>query len=289
MKYKPVKYLLLVLAASANCGCEKYVPFVNAPVFKQKLVVSAFLCPSDSVSYISVTSNQPVYQIVMQEETPGVLSGIITDGIADIKLDTVETGFVFRKNQMPLVKGRTYTVKISSNKGICAESSTTIPAFSNFMIEIDTATVVHDGNGFYDSWKELKLSTEFSDNPEETNYYSVTGKFTGYKTNSGMETRKYKERLWFEESFLKDQNKDEDNRIKLDLWFYRSLSYYDSAFITVFVMNTDESYYLYHKSLEEYSGSDNPFSEAKPVYSNIKGGLGIFTSYTLDSVRLRIK
>jgi hypothetical protein len=41
--------------------------------------------------------------------------------------------------------------------------------------------------------------------------------------------------------------------------------------------------------LNEFDRSDNPFSEAKPVYSNIKGGLGIFTSYTMDSLRFRLK
>ena len=289
MKYKLKKYILIILTALACYGCEKYVPYVNAPVFEQKLVVSSFLSPSDSVSYISVTSNQPVYQIVYQEEKTGALNGTLSDGITEIELDTTETGFVFRNDRMPLVQGHTYTVRISSDKGLYAEASATIPAIKDFMIEIDTETIVHESHGFYENWKEFKISAEFSDDPGETNFYSVTGRFTGYKTNTGQEPKKYKERLWFEGSIVKDQKKDENNRIKLDTRFYNSFSYYDSAFITVFVMNTEESYYLYHKSLEEYTGSDNPFSEAKPVYSNIKGGLGIFTSYTLDSVRLRIK
>lgn len=275
--------------AIAGFGCEKYVSFVNAPLFEPKLVVSSFLSPSDSVSYISVTSNQPVYTIVWQEEKPGALTGTITDGITEIVLDTVETGFVFKNNKMPLVPGKTYTVRISSDKGLNAEASATIPAVKDFMIELDTLTIVHGNPGSNDYWREFSISAEYSDDPAETNFYGVTGRFTGYKTDEGYETGTYKERIWFDGSILNDQKKDENNRIKKTTGISRSFSYYDSAFVTVFVMNVEESYYLYHKSLEKYSGSDNPFSEASPVYSNIRGGLGVFTSYTLDSLRLRLK
>jgi hypothetical protein len=54
-------------------------------------------------------------------------------------------------------------------------------------------------------------------------------------------------------------------------------------------MNTEEAYYLYHTSIDENESSDNPFSEVKPVYSNINGGLGVFTSYTIDSLVFRIQ
>jgi hypothetical protein len=80
-----------------------------------------------------------------------------------------------------------------------------------------------------------------------------------------------------------------DNKITIDTWMIPSVNSYDSVFISVYLMNTEESYYLYHTSLNEFDRSDNPFSEAKPVYSNIKGGLGIFTSYTMDSLRFRLK
>lgn len=275
--------------AIAGCGCEKYVTIVNAPVFNQKLVVSSFLSPSDSISYISVTSNQPVYTVVFQEERPGALTGTITDGITEIQLDTIETGLAFRNDKMPLVPGQTYTVRISSDKGLNAEASATIPAVKDFMIKIDTLTIVHGSHGSNEYWSEFRINAEYSDDPAETNFYSITGRFTGYKTDESLETRTYKERLWFDESFLNDQKKDENSRIKNTAGLSRSFNYYDSAFVTVFVMNVEESYYLYHKSLEKYSGSDNPFSEASPVYSNIRGGLGVFTSYTIDSLRLRLK
>jgi hypothetical protein len=69
----------------------------------------------------------------------------------------------------------------------------------------------------------------------------------------------------------------------------QSFSYYDSAFIKIYLLNTEKSYYLYQKSLEDYKSGEDPFTEVTPVYSNIDGGLGIFTSFTIDSLIYRLR
>jgi hypothetical protein len=63
----------------------------------------------------------------------------------------------------------------------------------------------------------------------------------------------------------------------------------DSAFLRIYLLNTDKPYYDFHKSLENYSLGDYPFTEPSFLYSNVKGGLGIFASYTLDSLIFRVK
>ncbi len=44
------------------------------------------------------------------------------------------------------------------------------------------------------------------------------------------------------------------------------------------VMNVDVPYYEFHRSLENYNG-DNPFTEPSLIYTNVRGGLGVFASY----------
>ena len=39
-----------------------------------------------------------------------------------------------------------------------------------------------------------------------------------------------------------------------------------------------ESFYLFHRSMYYYT-SEDPFTEATPVYGNITNGLGIFSGY----------
>jgi hypothetical protein len=42
---------------------------------------------------------------------------------------------------------------------------------------------------------------------------------------------------------------------------------------------TDKDYFQYHNSIKKYTDGSNPFAEFSPVYSNVQGGVGIFSSY----------
>jgi hypothetical protein len=63
----------------------------------------------------------------------------------------------------------------------------------------------------------------------------------------------------------------------------------DSTLFIFYILNTDKDYYSWHKSLNKYSGGDDPFREISPAYSNITGGLGIFASYTVDSIVYKLR
>jgi len=285
-KYRLNKYILLLLLVLSAYGCEKWVKFDSTPAFEQKLVVTSFISPSDTVSEIYVTSNQRLYGFYEQLEEPGDLTGTISDGTTEVQLDTTSSGLSFSRDKMPVISGKTYTLKISSSKGLYAEAVTTIPQKRETMIKVDTVTVNQDVPG-YESSGFLRISVEFTDYPGEKNYYNIIGKITVFKTTPGPETDIYYYRFWFE--YINDMKASPDNKITLNKWMTPSINNYDSAFINVSLLNTEESYYMYHTSLNEFDRSDNPFSEAKPVYSNIEGGLGIFTSYTVDSLRFRLK
>ena len=63
----------------------------------------------------------------------------------------------------------------------------------------------------------------------------------------------------------------------------------DSVFMKIYLLNTEKSYYQFHQSLLNYDDGTVPFSETSPLFSNITGGLGIFSAYTVDSIVIRIK
>jgi hypothetical protein len=63
----------------------------------------------------------------------------------------------------------------------------------------------------------------------------------------------------------------------------------DSIFMKIYLLNTEKSYYQFHQSLLKYNDGTVPFSEVSPLFSNITGGLGIFSAYTVDSIVIRIK
>lgn len=55
------------------------------------------------------------------------------------------------------------------------------------------------------------------------------------------------------------------------------------------LLETDDNYYKYHRSLEKYHDGDDPFTEFSPIYSNIKGGYGIFSGYVKYEKTLILK
>jgi hypothetical protein len=292
MKYRSFKYMLLLLFILSGYGCEKYVSYVDPPAFEQKLVITSFISPSDTVSNIYITSNQPVYGFYERQENPGYVTGSISDGTTEIQLDTTSSGLCFRSDQMPIISGKTYTLKVSSSKGLFAEATTTVPKQHEMMINLDTNIVVQEVPG-YELDIQLRIITEFTDIADEKNYYCIVCRFTKFKTIAVSETKIHEEVSWFEERYITDMDADSDNKIKPEKWILYSyqhiLQNYDSAFLSIYLMNTEEAYYLYHTSIKESESRENPFSEVKPVYSNINGGLGVFTSYTIDSLIYRIK
>lgn len=283
MKYGSIKYFLLLIFLLTGSGCEKYVNYVNSPEFEQKIVITSFISPSDNVSKILVNSNQPLYSFSEKPEDLGDITGTISDGTNEVQLDTTSNGFIFNHNQMPVVSGKTYTLKVHSSKGLYAEAKANVPQIRGFLLKVDTVTSSGDVLDYVPD-NEFMITVELTDYPGERNFYTIIGKFTGYKSSpNNFNLKSY----WFE--YFNDRKAGPDNRIRLDSWSVNSNLNYDSAFITVYLLNTEESFYLYHTSLKASDYGDNPFSEAKPVYSNVNGGLGIFASYTMDSLRFRLK
>lgn len=281
-------YFSFFLIIAAFPGCEKEVKHVKLPHFEQKLAIASFISPSDSVSFILVSSNRRLYGELNDKELPGNLAGTISDGLSMIILDTTSAGLKFNRGKMQIQCGKTYTLKVTSDKGISAEAVCTVPQKREFIIQSDTFSVLHQEPG-YNAWREYSSNISFTDYPDEFNYYRLAGELTGYKTDPETEIPEInKGPIWFEKAYFTDKDSESDNKIRTSISI-KSFYFYDSAFVKIYLLNTERSYYLYHRSLEDYNSSEDPFSEVTPVYSNIIGGLGIFTSYTLDSLIYRIK
>ena len=73
-----------------------------------------------------------------------MLPGTISDGTTELELDTTSSGLSFRSDKMPVISGKTYTLKISSSKGLYAEAVATVPQKRETMISMDTFSILHD-------------------------------------------------------------------------------------------------------------------------------------------------
>ncbi len=285
MKYA-ILYISLIVSV-LQTGCETEAVDVKTPGFEQKLVIAGFISPSDTTSYLSISSNWELFGNIDTEHSTGKLTGTISDGINSIQLDTFRLGLKFNRGEMSIDYGKTYYLKIQSDLGLSAEATCRIPEKRSFVIEYDTAWIKSKYNFWSPDEKTMTINITYKDIPGEANFYNIRLKgrawgkdpygYTGTtiiddfgpcRSDVGLDATVF--------SLQKDTHVT--NHYKLD-----------SANIVIYLLHTEESYYLYHKSLENYDRGDNPFSEPTPVFSNITGGLGIFTSYTVDSVILKIK
>lgn len=289
MERGSIKYIFALILIFSASSCEKEVKNVKLPPFEQKLVIASFISPSDSTCFVTVSSNRRLYGELSDFESPGSLSGTISDGYTTLVLDSALKGLKFRNSDIRTEPGKTYRLKVMSDKGLSAEGECTVPEQRDFMIRADTFSVLHSIPD-YPIWKEFRIDISFNDFPGEVNYFRLNGTFTGYLTpEEPGNTEIVKRQLLFNRELFTDKEADSESLIKSSTGLVQSFSNYDSAFIKIYLMNTEKSYYLYHKSIEDYNSGDDPFSEVTPVYSNITGGLGVFTSFTVDSLFFRLK
>lgn len=286
---KAVKYFISLIIIWSCIACEKEVKHVKLPPFEQKLVIASFVSPSDSISHVTVSSNKKLYGELNGYESTGKLSGIISDGSVSVALDSALNGLKFLNSKFTIRPGKTYRLKVMSDNGLSAEGECMVPQYRDFDISADTFSVVHSVPG-YNSWRELNIDISFKDFPGEVNYFRLYGRFTAYRTAEDPGATEVIERdLYFSRDLFTDKEAGSASVIKSSTGMGQLNSNYDSAFVKVYLLNTEKSYYLYHKSLKDYNSGDDPFSEVTPVYSNITGGLGIFTSFTSDSLIFRLK
>ncbi|OFY66867.1 MAG: hypothetical protein A2V64_04690 [Bacteroidetes bacterium RBG_13_43_22] len=288
-KYYPSLLLIVLLVA-----CEREVDTVKLPEFNPMLVIASFISPSDSESFIFVSTNRRLYGELNQDEQPGNLTGTISDGSNEISLDTVSNGLIFSRDKMQIQYGNTYTLKITNDKGLSAEASCTVPEKRDFDLSIDTCFseqhLVQYGDSLYHFYYTTEFTLSFTDTPAEDNYYRIKGEISTCRTDENTgKINWYKQDIPLGKEYFTDDGKDGIRFILEISTNASSGTGADSSFLKVFLFNTERSYYLYHRSLEDYNSDENPFSEVTPVFSNIKGGLGIFTSYTIDSVVYKIK
>ena len=217
--------------------------------------------------------------------------------------------FSLPASQFPIRAGQTYTLTVTDGKRT-AQATCTVPINSVPIkkYNLDTAIVTNF------SRKDTVLVTSFAwDDPAgQADYYRVRVyeeqevPFFNFNptTKTYVENR---ERIQF---FFYSRQNDEGrtglvNDINLDGTtlssgqfektfnnsFYFSYSFpvvdgkrlipsrgVESLGVFLLLNHTDFAYYEFHRSLERFSG-DNPFVEPSLIYTNVKGGFGVFAGF----------
>jgi hypothetical protein len=274
--------LISIFAVLIIISCEKEADNVRYPEFKQKVVVSGFITPDKAYQYIKLYSNQGLFSNWAIKYDP-IIRVTISDGSVEAQLDTSSTGFVFRSSALAVREGVSYTMKIWKNSGLTAEASCKVPYKRIFNLKVDTIRIYN----YSPDYKSYKAIIHFTDEPGQQNYYRLACYNVYYNLKYSKKPTAIS--LTYPQNEFNDDRGRDGLEINSELANIGVSKTSDSSFLKIYLLNLDKNYYDYYKSINNYNSGEDPFTEPSPVYSNVKGGLGVFAAYTIDSLIFRLK
>lgn len=285
MSHIKILIILLFPCFILTSSCETEAKNVKLPDYELKLVVSAFISPTDSISEINVGTTHRIFGNISEQESAGNLQAFVSDGTSEISAARTSSGFMFTPDEMKIREGHTYNIKVLSDKGMSAKASCTVPEAVNFHIQADTMTLLLLQEGIYFPVSRADIS--ITDIPGAENFFrlvcvQVIYGAPYYDPVTAIRLTDLQGNLFTDKG--RDGKKFFLKSVEL-----MQFPMQDSAFLKVYVFNTDKDYYDFHNSFLNYSGGENPFRENSPLYSNVEGGIGIFSAYTVDSLIFRLK
>jgi hypothetical protein len=309
-------FLLIVLFAGLS-SCDTLVteiPQEDLPSTSAKLVVNSFLSPQAIRTIVVVTESVPLYG---ESSTPDKVitnaTVTISDGVLEriIPYDSAGKVYSILQTQFPIKASKTYKITVSDPTRSVTSTCTIPPNQATIQsYAIDTA-YVNQSNG-RDTAITIKMT--WKDIAGEKNFYRVRGfiEVEYSVTEGGAQPGAKEKRVRSRFNFDWDDNtgrSEYSNDVNLDgqtftsplgksfipssiLYYTENGPYYAKQkpkliSLTMEVLNTDQAYYDYHRSIITSRNSDNPFAEPALVFTNINGGLGCLAAYNSKQIVYR--
>jgi hypothetical protein len=280
MKIKYI-FLLFISIFFASCSDDGFlsveedavnIPFSNAPT------ITAFLCPQDTVHKVQLTYTRPVVgKDLSREWSQNVGKAIVTLGNGEQTV-TLKSGgnsssyFTIKAKDFKVEAGKTYTLNVTTYDGQKAEATCTIPVSKVDLKKVDTKEITDA------KYQEKKYLVTWQDIPNEQNYYAV------YVFQKDVSRTYVRVGVEYTENSIADTGINGGQMISTKNFYMTGRQNFTNGEYRVTeiqILNTDINFYRYHKDLEILTISgDNPLVEPINIYSNIKGGFGVFAAYT---------
>ncbi|MCR6642444.1 MAG: DUF4249 domain-containing protein [Sporocytophaga sp.] len=259
------------------------------PKIEPKLVIGGYISPQDTVVKIFVGQSVPIYQSGKRfndnpvKDATVLLSGngVSTSLLYDEKLSS----YTVPASQYPIIAGATYHLTVSTPAGLYAEAETTVPQDVNSSLTFSLDTIETLSTYGY-SGKSLQVSVWWDDIPNQDNYYRIYGEIGVLHDSSYYQFPLYNNHdvLQFDTKtiVIKDigYGNGKMGPIKADT----PLEKRQFSDLNLSLLNTDRNYYEFCKSYDS-NYQDNFFSEPQNIYSNVKGGLGVFASFQIYEIK----
>lgn len=282
----------------------------------EKVVVSCFISPQDTVLAASVTRSQPVLGVANRSFLD-IQNAVVTlsDGSRSITLrygSTPQSGFQApgsyysaRASELPIVAGRTYTLRVEVPDGRRVEATCTVP--ENVVINsvlLDSATV----NRFDGPTKEYYARVRWRDPAGQSDFYRAAGdnayEVIGQIYRGGnqppRDTVYQSGGSWYFDNGALVSDAGNDGQLLASERGRLAVGYSYTAGrqrisppkgpLHIYLLHVDENYYRYHDAVQRQNRVDgNPFAEPVLIPTNIQGGLGCFGAYNRSMLTMELK
>jgi hypothetical protein len=243
---------------------------VDMPAVDPKLVVNAYLSPDDSMINVAVTHSFPVGKPMVDFAIEdAVVTLYANDSSIIIPYNPDKWTYSLDISEFPLQAGQTYDITVSASGYKSVDATTTIPQYA--CTDVTYLGMTRSWDPDFEGWVE-KYKFRMKDIPGQKNFYYAKLSFPDpFDSTYSME-------LWADEDYGLASDEDHDGG---DIYY--NFSYYNYNDIpgkkaTLYLLTTDENYYLFHKSYWNYTG-DDPFTEPVLMHSNVANGLGAVASF----------
>ncbi|WP_026462095.1 DUF4249 domain-containing protein [Adhaeribacter aquaticus] len=286
MKLHTYKLLLLLFVGLLSSCEEDITDKVNIDSTRQ-LVITSFISPQDTALIVRVNKTQPAIGKTETAESLLISNATVnlSNGSQTIKLtyDPIRKLYRARATQLPIISGRTYTLTATTPDGFSTSGTCTVPALNGILIQDlshSVEQITYDAGPDKYVYNRHTFTFKWQDAPGRGNYYHALT-LREFKENFNNKTYRMPLDAYEVEKYFSDENQDGGT-------FSTSGQYTTSTnenepspnILRAHLSVTDRHYYLYHKTIEQQRETNaNPFAEPTFIYTNIKGGLGVFAAY----------
>jgi len=281
-------FLLFFFLIFLFSSCVKDVTNIKLPDASPKLVVGCFISPQDTVLVATVTKSVPYFgskqnsNTVFQKVSNALVK--ISDGTNSgiLSFNTGDSTYKLKASQFSVLPAKTYYLTVSTPDGSSVSASCTVPLSSVPSMSIHFIDTV---SSFTGTNKEIDVS--WQDIPNQTNYYvffaqEATLQYSYNGGGTGIVDTLYNNLDTLGSPVFTNQGRAGSAFTVKIMW----QDFYSSVFYDFYVLNISQDYYQYLNSISNFNNtSGDPFGTPSPVFTNVKGGLGIFTAFQKLHVR----
>lgn len=307
--------IFLLISLSLLWGCETMIDDLDEdklPKVQSKLVVEAYISPQMDVIRVLVSESQPIFGEV-KNEINIITNATVTlsndQSSVQIPLDSVD--YRLGTDKFKIEAGKKYTLTVTDGSRT-VKASCVVPAEK---VQVKSYAIDTIYARRFDADTTVRIKVSWNDIPGVANYYTVKGSATvlmNYISYDPKTGQNYPAQVvnkisidYENRDYLVSDSHLDGKILEAPIAYMYQLPNYPMNYIDkdgnkhtlntdpklqevrYEILNLDENYYKFQKSLKDHENSDNPFVEPLPVYSNVEGGLGCFGAY--NSLILEIK